>query len=230
MRKLLIALSLCAFAVQSLKAQTWSVYLSGNEYYPLNSKNKSYYPILWYTSEADRGVLLGGFGVGVSYERRYKPTFSMKYQVNLQRSIFYDEPYFPTDENGFIFGAGIGLNTHYNATTLCIPRYHFGKWAVGLGLGGRINAYTQVDYGTAFVQGVEKDLILKSNALAPFVLTLPLEVSFQPWLHWVVNCRAEVGVTRASRLSAYDSERGLSAVIEVGYRFVKVMEDDCTGR
>ncbi len=220
MRKILTIIILCSVVAFSLEAQTWAVYLSGNEYYPLNSKNKSQYPILWYTSKDDRGVLLGGFGAGVSYENQYKPTFSLKYQVNLQRSVFYDEPYFARDENGFIFGAGIGLNIHYNATTLCIPRYHLGKWTLGLGLGGRINAYTQVDYGKAFVNGVEEDLILKSNTLAPFVLTLPLEVSFQPWLRWVVNCRAELGVTRSSRLSAYDSERGLSAVVEVGYRFL----------
>ncbi|MDZ4681141.1 MAG: hypothetical protein SH848_17775 [Saprospiraceae bacterium] len=223
MRKFLTIIFLCTLAAPALKAQTWAVYLSGNEYYPLNSTNKTYYPILWYTSKDDRGVLLGGFGAGVSYEKQYKPTFSLKYQVNLQRSVFYDEPYFATDENGFIFGALIGINTHYNATTLCIPRYHMGKWSVGLGLGSRITAYAQVDYGEALVNGEKEDLLLKSKALAPFVLTLPLEVSFQPWLHWVVNCRAELGVTPASRLSAYDSERGLSAVLEVGYRFVKVL-------
>lgn len=219
MRKILTIIFLYILAAFSLEAQTWTVYLSGNEYYPLNVENKSQYPILWYTSKEDRGVLLGGFGAGVSYERQYKPTFSLKYQVNLQRSLFYDEPYLARDENGQILGAVIGINTHYNVTTLCIPRYHIGKWTLGLGLGGRINAYTQVDYGKAFVNGVEEDLILKSNTLSPFVLTLPLEVSFQPWLRWVVNCRAELGVTRSSRLSAYASERALSAVVEVGYLF-----------
>jgi len=221
MRKLLATIFLCAAVALALKAQVWTVYLSGNEYYPLNSENKTYYPILWYTSQDDRGVLLGGFGVGASYEKQYKPTFSLKYQVNLQRSVFYDEPYFATDENGFAFGALIGINTHYNATTLCIPRYHLGKWTLGLGLGSRINAYARVDYGEAFVNGVVEDLNLKSKALAPVVLTLPLEVSYQPWAHWVFNFRTELGATKASRLAAYDEERGLSAVVEVGYRLVK---------
>lgn len=225
MRKLLTTIFLCATAASSLEAQIWAVYLSGNEYYPLNSENKSQYPILWYTSKDDRGVLLGGFGVGVSYESHFNPTFSVKYQVNLQRSLFYDEPYFATDEIGFIFGALIGINTHYNATALCIPRYHMGKWTLGLGLGSRINVYAQVDYGEAMVNGEAEDLKLRSKALSPLVLTLPLEVSYQPWLRWVFNFRTELGVTKASRLSAYGSERGLSAVLEVGYRFVKIMQD-----
>ncbi len=220
MRKLLPTIFLCAMTASTLNAQTWTVYLSGNEYYPLNSENKSQYPILWYTSQDGRGVLLGGFGAGVSYEKQYKPTFSLKYQANLQRSVFYDEPYFATDENGQILGALIGINTHYNATTLCIPRYHLGKWTLGLGLGSRVNVYAQVDYGEAVVNGEVEDLKLRSKAMSPLVLTLPLEVSFQPWTRWVVNCRAELGVTRSSRLSGYDSERGLSAVLEAGYRFL----------
>jgi hypothetical protein len=225
MRKTLTIIFLYILTAFSLEAQTWTVYLSGNEYYPLNVENKSQYPILWYTSKEDRGVLLGGFGAGVSYEKQYKPTFSLKYQVNLQRSLFYDEPYLPKDENGQILGAVIGINTHYNATALCIPRYHIGKWTLGLGLGSRINVYAQVNYGKAFVNGQEEDLKLRSKAMSPFVLTLPLEVSFQPWLKWVVNCRAELGVTQSSRLATYASERSLSTVLEVGYRFVKVLKE-----
>ncbi|NUO02109.1 MAG: hypothetical protein HUU01_16005 [Saprospiraceae bacterium] len=216
---------MCSFFACTSIAQTWTVYLSGNEYYPLNSSVKSYYPILWYSSGDDRGILLGGLGAGISYEHRYQTMFSVKYQANLQRSVFYDEPYFATDENGFVLAALIGINTNYNATLLCIPRHHMGKWTLGLGLGSRINAYAKVDYGEAIVNGEKKDLNLRSKVLRPLVLTIPLEVSFQPWLHWVFNFRAEYGVTRASRLTGHPSERSLSAVIEVGYRFVKILKE-----
>lgn len=58
---LLLFLSKIAFA------QTWSVHLNGNETYPINNESKTYHPILWSSSKDERGLIIGGFGAGVSY-------------------------------------------------------------------------------------------------------------------------------------------------------------------
>lgn len=206
-------------------AQTWSVRVSGNEYYPLNSNNKSQYPILWYAGKDDRGVLLGGLGVGVSYQHGLGPDVSLKYQLNAQRSLFYDEPYLVTDGNGQGLQAIIGINTHYNAVVFCLPQYAFGQWALGAGLGGRFTVFSSTDYGEAIVEGVKRELKLETHALSPIVVILPVELSFQPWDRWSFALRAELGLTKASRIPGYASERGLSTVVEIGYRFGKTASE-----
>lgn len=225
MHKTLILFILCVFNTGFLSAQIWTAYLSGNEYYPVNSENKSYYPILWYSGDEGRGVLLGGFGAGVSYEKLLDPTFSLKYQINLQRSVFYDEPFIATDENGFPFGAVIGINIHYYSTLLCLPKYHFGKWSAGLGLGGRGIFSSKTDYGGVIVQGNIRDLSVKNKAQSPVILMIPFEFSYQPWQRWIFTARAELGLSKASRLAADVSERSLVTVFEVGYRFVRDLQD-----
>ena len=207
-----------------LTAQTWSVHLNGNETYPVFNQLKGYYPILWYSSDDDRGILVGGFGAGVSYQKPLTDSKQLKLQLNGQRSRFYDQPSIYLDENGNPLGAFIGINTNLNASALgmaIFPISQNQKWLFGLGLGVRGTFFSRSDYGQYLVQGNKTDLKLKNKSLAPVVALLPIEFTKYFGERFSVSTRGEVALTKTSRLSAYKKERSVVVVVELGYRLTK---------
>lgn len=72
---------------------------NANLYLPSNSQDKSMYPILWYDSDSDPKLLVGGFGLGVSGWKHLKGRINLKMNTGLARNVYWDEPYFMT-ENG----------------------------------------------------------------------------------------------------------------------------------
>lgn len=223
MKKCLIStyfLLVCLLHNFSATTQNWRVHLNANETYPLFAENKGYYPILWYSSDDDRGVLVGGFGVGVAHHRSLVDDLSLKTQLNFQRSRFYDEPTIFSDFNGELLGGIIGVNTNYNATFFAMPYFPFsknGKWLIGTGFGLQGTFSSKTDYGEAIVNGEKKSLNLKNQSLTPVVLFLPVEVTKYFGERFSVAIRGELGLTRVSRLDAYKDERNFMLVVEAGY-------------
>ncbi|KAA3620981.1 MAG: hypothetical protein DWQ02_28505 [Bacteroidetes bacterium] len=205
-----------------LKSQDWTIHLNGNETYPIGNDQLGQYPILWYSSTEGRGVLVGGFGLGVSYRKPLNDQLNIKLQLNGQRSRFYDEPTIFTDFNGAPLGGIIGINTNLNISALAIPSLSItpGKaFNLGLGLGARGVLWSRTDYGVASVNGVETELKLKNKSLAPFVLLLPVEASWTSG-RFSVATRAEFSITKTTRLSN-KNDRSFILFIELGYRIAK---------
>lgn len=210
---------LCAANAQM---QIWRVHLNGNEYYPINAPEKGYYPILWYSSTEGRGVLLGGFGGGVSWSNRLKGKWGLKTQVNVFRSRYYDEPVIVLDENGFAYGAVIGIATNLNLSALGIPRYSVAEWLdVGAGLGLQSVILAKSNYGKAKILGEEKELNFTNKSLQPVVLVLPVETTVYFWNRFSFSTRLEFALTKVSRLSYASNERSMLLVLEAGYRLNK---------
>ena len=219
--KILFPLFLFLFIGDTTTAQTWAVHLNTNETYPLFNDLKGQYPILWYSSDDDRGVLVGGFGAGVSYQKPWKKNRQLKFQVNTQRSRFYDLPTIFLDENGNPLGAFIGVNTNWNASGLGMAIFPITKnqqWLFGIGLGVRGTFISKSDYGEAFVNGQKTSLKLKNKSLSPAAVLLPLEFTKFLGERFSVSTRLELALTKVSRLSAYSKERSMVFFLEIGYR------------
>jgi hypothetical protein len=205
-----------------LEAQSWAIHINGNETFPIGNELLGQYPILWYSSTEGRGVLVGGFGAGVSYTKPFQETLKIKYQVNGQRSRFYDEPTVFSDFNGQPLGAIIGINTNLNLSAFAMPLLSFlpdKKATFGAGLGLRGVLYSRSNYGTAFVDGMEADLKLHNNSLAPLVLILPVEIAYTAG-RFSMATRGEFSVTKTTRLSVRN-DRSLAVFVELGFRLGK---------
>lgn len=204
-------------AFSLLSAQRWAVHLNLNEYYPLFAEEKGYYPMLWYSGTEGRGLLLGGFGGGVSWTRPLKGGWSLKAQADLRRSRYYDEPVLFVDEAGQSLGAYIGVTTNLNLNAFCVPAYQMGKrWRIGIGLGLQSTLLSTSDYGEIISFGEKKKLAFTNQSIQPFVVTLPLEITYL-FGRFSLSYRVEAGLTKVSRLPYVSGERFVNGVIELGY-------------
>ncbi len=222
MKTLLALFSLSfLFLNPNIISQTWSIHLNANETYPLFNDQKGYYPILWYSSNDDQRILVGGFGAGISYQRPLKERVSLKFQSNVQRARFYDEPILFYDENGNPLKKTVGVNTNLNASLLgmvVFPISQNQKWFFSGGLGARGTFSSKTDFGEADVNGQKTSLKLKNKSLSPFVVILPVEITKYFGTRFSASARAELGLTKTSRLSAYSKERSAVVFVELGYR------------
>ncbi len=213
-----------AVSFQGLNAQGLTLRLGGNTYYPIGNPEKGQYPILWYSGADDRGILLGGFGGTVALERPLRGDNAIQYRLNVQSSRYYDVPTIFTDENGSLFGAAIGINTHLSIAAACMPELRLGKrnnLGLATGLGLRSVVWSRTDYGEAVLYGETRSLKLRDHSLSPLVLVLPLELSYRLGKRIVFSTRAEFSLTSVVRLDVQKSERNLLWISEVGYRFGK---------
>lgn len=214
---LLFALLFTGFS--RLNAQVWTVHLNGNEYYPIHAGEKGYYPILWYSSTEGRGVLLGGFGGGVSCNIPVKDEWRLKTQLNVFRSRYYDEPVLFVDEVGQSLGAYIGITTNLNATLLFIPQYRIGsRFTLGAGLGLFGTLLSKTDYGDVISQGEKKSAVFTNRSIQPAVLTVPIEVSVGFFRRMSLSVRFETSLTKVSKLPSNSGERFIAGFVELGYR------------
>ncbi|PHN05796.1 hypothetical protein [Flavilitoribacter nigricans] len=208
----------------ALEAQLWQVHLNGNETFITGNELQGQYPILWYSGDEGRGVLVGGFGGGVSYTTVRMGAYRLRYQLNLQRSRFYDHPVIFHDENGQMLGGVIGINTNLNASLQASWQWLLGShYAMGVGLGTRYTFRSITDFGKLEVRGQTTALKERNYALAPEVLFLPVEFSSY-FGRFSYALRLEAGLTNFSRLDAFRGDRGHLLFLEVGYRLGKAAE------
>ncbi len=173
--------------------------------------------MIWYSSSEGRGLLLGGFGGGVSWSGPLKGDWSLKAQANLQRSRYYDEPVLFADEAGQSLGANTGVTTNLNLNAFCVPVYQAGKrWRVGIGLGLQSTLLSKSDYGEVVSFGEKKKLAFTNQSIQPFVVTLPLEITYL-FGRFSLSYRAEAGLTKVSWLPYASGERFVNGIIELGY-------------
>lgn len=216
--RLLLLTALFFNSLSFLNAQQWTLHLSGNESYPLQAPGKGQYPILWYSSAEGRGVLLGGFGGGVSWQRNWKAPWLLKAQTNVFRSRYYDEPIFVVDEQGQSLGARLGISTNLNVNVLALAKAELAPWMqLGIGLGVQGQILSRSSYGEALISGEARSLKFWNPSLAPVMLVLPAEASSLIGRRWSVTARAELGLSPASRLPYAKKGRWLNTVLEVGY-------------
>jgi hypothetical protein len=177
---------------------------------------------LWYSDTEGRGVLLGGFGGGVSWSKPLKDRWGLKAQLNVLRSRYYDEPVIFVDEIGQHLGAAIGITTNLNLTVLGIPKYSVAKWLnLGVGLGVHSTLLSKSDYGEALILGNKEDLKFTNKSLQPVVLTLPVEVTTHVGRRLSFSTRLEFSLTRISKIPYASNERFMLLFIEAGYRLSK---------
>jgi hypothetical protein len=223
MNKLLgLMVVLSAFVLSfDVKAQNWSLHLNGNETYITGNPLQGQYPILWYSADENRGILVGGFGGGVSYTTAQKGIYQLKYQLNVQRSRFYDHPVIFTDQNGESLGAFIGINTNLNASLMAVPQFVFGKRAkAGLGLGARYTFGGMTNFGEISIQGESTKLKEPNRALTPLGLFVPLEFT-GIFGRFSITTRLEPGLTNFSRVDYFKGDRSNFLFVEFNYRLGK---------
>ena len=208
------------FFASPILGQSWQIHINGNETYHIGNKTLGYYPILWYSSDDDRGVLVGGFGLGLSYAKPLNEKIDVKYQFNVQRSRFYDSPIILRDYNGALIGGILGVNTNYNISGFVLPHIvvlNKVNLKVGLGLGFRYYLHSKSDFGKAFVNGGLTSLNINNNSRNPFLLTIPLEIS-NNIKRWIFAIRTEASVNSSSRLDFYKKEHSVMFFVEIGYK------------
>ncbi|MCB0628774.1 MAG: hypothetical protein R2824_35625 [Saprospiraceae bacterium] len=213
-----ISLLFALFCVcRPAQAQQWRLHINGNETYPFNNELQGYYPILWYSSDEGRGILIGGFGGGVSYTTRERSHYALRYQFNAQRSRFYEEPAIINDENGQPLIGAIGINTNLNAAFLAMPQLRFNEHlSVGIGLGIRYTAYSTIYYGNYEENGKKKKLSVANESMSPLVGVVPLELTASAG-RFSLGLRAEPALNNVSRLSANAGDRTTVLFVELSY-------------
>ncbi len=220
MKRILIfwGLFLACLCTTTVFSQHWQLHLNGNETYITGNNLQGYYPILWYSSDDDRGVLVGGFGGGVSYTGIQKGIYQIKYQFNVQRSRFYDHPVIFTDANGEPLGGFIGINTNLNAAAMVVPQIVFNKrLKAGLGLGTRYTFHSISNFGETFINGEKTKLKERNLAISPLGLFVPLEVTGTLG-RFSFTTRVEPGLTNFSRVEYFKGDRSALLYVEFGYR------------
>ena len=194
-------LSLCLFNVV-LQAQDLRLHVNANEVYTFGNNELGYYPILWYSSNTEK-VLVGGFGLGISSSKSLSENFSLRAQINLQRSRFYDSPVPFNDANGQAIGAFFGVNTNYSANLFGLPILHFGStrnWGLAIGLGARIMISTRSNYGVAAINGEITDLKFKRRAHAPISVFVPFRFQYASG-RWLFETGIDLDITDSNRLN-----------------------------
>lgn len=211
---LLIALFL---AGPAMYGQNWRVYLNGNETFFIGNNLLGQYPILGYSNDEGRGLLVGGFGAGVSYSPERSGAFQIKYQLNVQRSRFYDHPIILSNENGEQLLAFIGINTHWQTAFMAVPQFQIGKYLQGgLGLGGRYRFLSFTDFGETTIRGQKTRVIVANNSLTPIGIYIPLELSYNLG-RFSITTRLEPELTHFSRLDYFRGGRSTTFFLEFGY-------------
>lgn len=218
--KYLPLLLLCAlplffgFVAQS---QDWRLHLGGNETYLFGNDLQGYYPILWYSSEEGRGILVGGFGGGLSYTTATKGVIRLRYQANVQRSRYYEQPSILTDVNGAPISGAIGINTNLNASVFAMPQFEFSpRLSAGFGLGARYTFFSNVSYQEVNLNGENRKLKFPDRSFAPLVIFVPVEVELA-FNRLSYALRLEPNLTKVSLVNG--DARNLLFFVEIGYRF-----------
>lgn len=200
-------------------SQSLNLHINLNETYPLGNEQMGYYPMLWYSSTEGRGILLGGFGVGLSYIKPRSEKLQVEIETHLQRSRYYDIPIILKDINGSPVGARIGIANNYNATILALAKYKISSkydTHIGIGLGAKIIAYAHTNYGPTTVLGEEFELNIRNNSLAPVVATIPVEIS-QKIKKITLTIRAEITLSPTMRIYPRTGERSFITYVDFGY-------------
>ncbi len=182
--------------------QKFNLHVHVNEVYPSGDSNLGHYPILWYDSQ-DAKVLVGGFGLGVSYQSQLKNQFYLRSKLDIQRSRYYDQPTIFNDANGASLGAFFGVNTSYSIHVSALPSIAFGaksRWSFALGAGARVVLSSISDYGESFINGEQTALKFKRRAQAPVIAYCASRIRFNIGkLEFSTGLDADF--TNASRLS-----------------------------
>lgn len=216
-KKFFFIIAIVVFSIP-ISGQSWRIHLNGNETYAIGNELLGYYPILYYSSAEGRGLLVGGFGLGVSYSQSLKEKFDIRYQINIFRSRFYDEPVAFHDQNGIIIGKYFGINTNYNFSGFILPQIDINKkhkLKLGLGLGFRTIVYNKSNYGYGGV--VDGGINIKNKSINPYLLTIPFELN-RTGNKWSFAIRAEGTINSTSLLEARKNERAVLLFIEIGYK------------
>ncbi len=201
-------------------AQEWGVHINLNELYPMGNDQKSYYPALWYSSTEGRGVLLGGFGAGVSWEKPWKERIHLRGQILIGRTRHYDSPVIYANENGVVLGAVIGIATHLQSTILGMATYDLFPWMrMGTGVGLQATLLGWTNYGESILNGKKTDLLFREQTRRPMAVVLPFELSFSLGGPWRVRERLEWSLTPISHQAGQENERFLINQVEVSYTF-----------
>ncbi len=219
-RIILSLLVLLLVGFHSAHAQEWGIHINLNELYPLANSQKGYYPALWYSSAEGRGVLLGGFGAGMSWEQPWKRKSHIRGQFLIGRTRYYDMPVVFTDESGALLGGVIGIATHMQASLLGMASYDLFSWMrIGSGVGLQSTLLGWTDYGEVILNGKKVSLHYRERTRRPLTLTLPFELSVSLGRHWQLRERLEWSITPVSRQAGQRKERYLINQVEVSYAF-----------
>jgi len=219
---LITLLSLTASAY----AQEFGLHFNINEAYSLSNSELGHYPVLWYSSNSKK-VLLGGFGLGLSYEKSLQKKFDLFTQLNIQRSRFRDKPTRFLDENGQSLGNSNGINTSYTANLFVIPTLKPGESEIvtlGIGLGLRYVLSSKTNYGEQFVFGELTDLNFDRRSTSPIIFYLPVRLRFK-LSKIMLETGFDYDLSNASRLRD-NKDKFLTLQTGVAYRFIRSEKDD----
>jgi hypothetical protein len=215
-----IFLWVCSFA-QAQEIQGYAT-IHGNLYYPGNHQEQGVYPILWYgkTLTNKNGLMIGGFGGGMTAIHTIKEKFHLRYQFNISRQSFHEKPFYVTSETGspiFILqGRTSELKTNINVLT----HYQLHpKLSIGTGIGLQQLIHSQTIYKDPEYNGrtLGAEIRIVNRYYKPFIPVLPIELSFKTG-KWLLNARYELGLLNRLRGDASFKENFSVLFFEIGYK------------
>ena len=181
---------LFSYSLQAQEAVEYFVSGNANLYLPFNSE-KGMFPILGYDKETKPKVLIGGFGVGFAAAKRLNDRTSLKGQVNISRSVYWESFVF-TNNVAAVTGQTDATSTDYTLGLLGTFHFHLSPaFSMGTGIGTQVlmASYLNLRDDALEVSGY----IGRNRFYKPVMPTIPIELTWR-FKKMFANLRYEHGL------------------------------------
>jgi hypothetical protein len=180
-----------SYALQAQKPVEYFVSGNANLYLPFSSE-KGMFPILGYDKDTKPKVLIGGFGAGFAALKNIKKRTSLKGQINLSRSVYWESFVF-TNNVAAVTGQTDATSTDYTLGLLGTFHLHLSPaFSMGTGIGTQvlIASYLNLredalDDGSVYIG--------RNRFYKPVMPTIPIELTWR-FKKMFVNLRYEHGL------------------------------------
>ena len=186
----LLIFFLFSYSLQAQEAVEYFVSGNANLYLPFNSE-KGMFPILGYDKETKPKVLIGGFGVGFAAAKRLNDRTSLKGQVNISRSVYWESFVF-TNNVAAVTGQTDATSTDYTLGLLGTFHFHLSPaFSMGTGIGTQVlmASYLNLRDDALEVSGY----IGRNRFYKPVMPTIPIELTWR-FKKMFANLRYEHGL------------------------------------
>ena len=172
----LLIFFLFSYSLQAQEAVEYFVSGNANLYLPFNSE-KGMFPILGYDKETKPKVLIGGFGVGFAALKNIKKRTSLKGQINISRSVYWESFIF-TNNVAAVTGQTDATSTDYTLGLLGTFHFHLSPaFSMGTGIGTQV---MMVSYLNLREDALEvSEYIGRNRFYKPVMPTLPIELTWR---------------------------------------------------
>jgi hypothetical protein len=213
--KFIATLVLALILMEAQSQTSYYVTTNANLYVPEGNSTRGFYPILWYSNDTDPHVLIGGLGVGFTFQKA-SPKTILKAESNISRHAYWETMHF-TDINGVALGSTSFGTADLTIHLLPTISYRVSeKFSIGTGLGGVITVMSRsrIPFGSK-----EQDRAVMNNYYKFLIPVIPLDFSYtRARKQYTLRFENTIGSRYKKPLSDYKREGFLLITFQMGFK------------